>query len=170
LAAWFGIALVLVLNRPELPLLGAAFAGVGWETPLNIVTVGIAFALGFTERLFGSLTDVLTQHAVDRRALAPSAGAATGATAAPEGPKEIGTITINPQTATLHLGGTKQFKATPASVRWSISPTGIGQFDPVTATYTAPTSITQDTVEIELTAASVQDPARSATAKITVTK
>jgi len=59
LAAWFGIALMLLLANPEVRLLGGVFQIVQWVGPLTIYTIAIAFSLGFSERLFSSLVDVL---------------------------------------------------------------------------------------------------------------
>jgi hypothetical protein len=59
LSAWYGIALITFLSRPELPFLGRAFDDVQWNTPISTATVAAAVILGFSERWFGSLANAV---------------------------------------------------------------------------------------------------------------
>jgi hypothetical protein len=55
LSGWFGILLVVVLADSKFQVLGAGFQMVEWPRPLAPVTLGIAFALGFSERMFDGI-------------------------------------------------------------------------------------------------------------------
>jgi hypothetical protein len=66
LSAWFGIGLITVLANPGVAALGPFFKLVQWERPLMLSTLATAFLLGFTERVFDSLTDAV--HAGDAKA------------------------------------------------------------------------------------------------------
>jgi hypothetical protein len=65
LAGWFGIALVTFATSPDINLLGDAFRRVDWYDPTNPVTLGIAFMMGFSERLFDAVTRAVELHAED---------------------------------------------------------------------------------------------------------
>ena len=81
------------------------------------------------------------------------------------------TISVSPSTVTLNEAGTQQFTATVVnasntSVNWTMSPAGVGTVD-ATGLYTAPSSLpAQQTVV--LTATSVADPTKLASATITL--
>jgi hypothetical protein len=55
LSGWFGILLIVVLADSRLNVLGTAFQGVKWCCPLTPIPLGLAFALGFSERLFDGI-------------------------------------------------------------------------------------------------------------------
>lgn len=77
ISAWFGIAMIVFLT--QLDVLGEALRVISWTGPANHpVTITIAVALGFSERLFTSL---LT--AVERRVEAPRQVAERDPVAAP---------------------------------------------------------------------------------------
>lgn len=59
LSGWFGILLVVVLADSKMQVLGAAFQSVKWSYPLAPFTLGMAFALGFSERLFDGIISQL---------------------------------------------------------------------------------------------------------------
>jgi hypothetical protein len=83
IAAWFGIAAVILLVRLE--VLGPKLAQVEWDPPLGATTVIIAFALGFSERLFTSLLSSIEGRVTDdpNRPPARGGGGGTGAGAKP---------------------------------------------------------------------------------------
>lgn len=62
LAAWFGIALITLLARPDLQLLGAAFRLIRWDDPAGAATLSIAFVLGFSERFFDAIVGAVEKH------------------------------------------------------------------------------------------------------------
>ena len=69
LSGWFGILLVVVLADSKMQVLGAAFQAVKWCCPLVPFTLGLAFALGFSERLFdGIISGLETKVDSDREA------------------------------------------------------------------------------------------------------
>ena len=55
LSGWFGILLIVVLADTKFNVLGSAFQAVKWCSPLAPFTLGLAFALGFSERLFDEI-------------------------------------------------------------------------------------------------------------------
>lgn len=57
LSAWFGVALITLLAHPKVGLLGGMFSLVRWEHTQPVTTMGAAFLLGFSERLFDSLIE-----------------------------------------------------------------------------------------------------------------
>ena len=59
LTGWFGIALITLAARPELNLLGPAFRLVDWYNPFSPITIGVAFLMGFSERLFDAVAGAL---------------------------------------------------------------------------------------------------------------
>lgn len=61
LTGWFGIALLTLISRPELNLLGPVFRIVDWNDPYGPITIGVAFLMGFSERLFDAVV-----HAMDK--------------------------------------------------------------------------------------------------------
>ena len=87
LAGWFGIALIELASSPSLNLLGSAFQLVEWDHPSHAATLAIAFALGFSERLFDAIVGAVEKHAgaEDRARRAPDAGGGkpVGVNAAP---------------------------------------------------------------------------------------
>jgi hypothetical protein len=81
------------------------------------------------------------------------------------------TVSVNPNNSALPVGQTQQFTATvlntsnPA-VSWTITPTGAGSIDN-TGLYTAPATVPAQSV-VTVTATSVADPTKTASAVITV--
>ncbi len=63
LTGWFGIALLTLVARPELNLLGPAFRLIDWNDPYGPITIAVAFLLGFSERLFDAVVVALDKHA-----------------------------------------------------------------------------------------------------------
>ncbi|MGA2589516.1 MAG: carboxypeptidase-like regulatory domain-containing protein [Bryobacteraceae bacterium] len=59
LSGWFGILLIVVLADSKLNILGTAFQSVKWCNPLAPIPLGLAFALGFSERLFDGIISSL---------------------------------------------------------------------------------------------------------------
>jgi len=57
LSGWFGILLVVLLAK--LQVLGTAFQAIEWGCPLAPLTLAMAFALGFSERLFDGIVSSL---------------------------------------------------------------------------------------------------------------
>lgn len=57
LSGWFGILLLAVLSRFQ--VLGEAFRSIQWNCPLAPFTLGLAFAFGFSERLFDGIISSL---------------------------------------------------------------------------------------------------------------
>jgi hypothetical protein len=55
LSGWFGILLIVVLADSQFNVLGAAFQAVKWAGPVAPIALGLAFALGFSERLFDEM-------------------------------------------------------------------------------------------------------------------
>jgi hypothetical protein len=55
LSGWFGILLVVVLADSKFQVLGAGFQMVQWGSPAAPATLAIAFALGFSERMFDGI-------------------------------------------------------------------------------------------------------------------
>ena len=59
----------MVLADSKLAVLGAAFQQIEWAYPMMPLTLGLAFALGFSERLFDEIISLLeTQVDSDRQA------------------------------------------------------------------------------------------------------
>ena len=59
LSGWFGILLIVVLADSKFQVLGAAFQTVKWYCPLTPIPLGLAFALGFSERMFDGIMTAL---------------------------------------------------------------------------------------------------------------
>lgn len=59
LSGWFGILLIVVLADAKFNVLGTAFQTVKWCYPLAPIPLGLAFALGFSERLFDGIISSL---------------------------------------------------------------------------------------------------------------
>ncbi len=81
LSGWFGILLIVVLSDSKFNVLGTAFQAVKWCCPLSPVPLGLAFGLGFSERLFDGIMSALDSK-VDqeldssKKAQQPAAGIA----------------------------------------------------------------------------------------------
>jgi hypothetical protein len=72
LSGWFGILLIATLADSKFQVLGSAFQAVQWSSPLAPVTLGIAFALGFSERIFdGIVASMENKFDSDRVKTAP---------------------------------------------------------------------------------------------------
>jgi len=63
LSGWFGILLVVIMADSRFQLLGAGFQMVQWSSPLAPATLGIAFALGFSERMFDGIISSMEKQA-----------------------------------------------------------------------------------------------------------
>ncbi len=128
-------------------------AGVGTITPAGLYTAPASIASQQT------VTITATSQAD------PSKTASATVTLVPV------SVSVTPSTSTLYAGQTQAFTATVTNagnsqVTWSISPAGVGTVTP-SGLYTAPASIaTQQTVTV--IAASQVDPARSASATVTL--
>lgn len=73
LSGWFGILLIVLLADNQLAILGAAFQQIEWYYPLAPLTLGLAFALGFSERLFDGIISSLEEKVdSDRQAAIPT--------------------------------------------------------------------------------------------------
>jgi hypothetical protein len=59
LSGWFGILLIVILATSETKVLGAAFQSIQWGCPLAPFTLGVAFVMGFSERLFDGIISSL---------------------------------------------------------------------------------------------------------------
>ena len=98
ISAWFGIAIIVFLT--QLNVLGDALAVISWTAHANNpVTITVAVALGFSERLFTSLLRRVDERFEPHRAAADRAGAAVPApvvagagagAAAPAAPADAG--------------------------------------------------------------------------------
>jgi hypothetical protein len=83
LSGWFGILLIVVLSDKQFSVLGTAFQTVKWCCPLTPIPLGLAFALGFSERMFdqivaGMESKVDSDLESSKKAKEPSAGIAMG--------------------------------------------------------------------------------------------
>jgi hypothetical protein len=89
LSGWFGILLIVVLADSKMQVLGAAFQSVQWCCPLAPFTLGIAFALGFSERLFDGIISGLDDKVdSDRKAATAPQQPTSGVGAAPKDPPQ----------------------------------------------------------------------------------
>jgi hypothetical protein len=116
MAGWFGVAMIEFATNGNVRLLGEAFDVVDWEDPAGVVTIAVAFMLGFSERFFDAVVGAVERSAkkaeesedAARRGppagptLPPTtrtggeAGAATpGATSAAPAPSERGGVKID---------------------------------------------------------------------------
>ena len=83
LSGWFGILLIVVLSDSKFQVLGAAFQTVSWYCPLTPIPLGLAFGLGFSERMFDGIMAAL-ETKVDKdlesskKPQQPAAGIAMG--------------------------------------------------------------------------------------------
>jgi hypothetical protein len=81
LSGWFGILLIVVLADTKFNVLGSAFQAVKWCSPLAPFTLGLAFALGFSERLFDEIISGLEKKVdQDRDAATKPAQTVTSST------------------------------------------------------------------------------------------
>ena len=100
IAAWFGIA--VIMWAVEIGLLGQeVFGRIDWDAGPESLVIGIAFTLGFSERLFTSLLSTVDER-VTTAIKAPAAGAVTSSgivpVVVPPGPQSVaaGTATTSP--------------------------------------------------------------------------
>jgi hypothetical protein len=83
LSGWFGILLIVVLADSKFQVLGAAFQTVNWYCPMTPIPLGLAFGLGFSERMFDGIMAAL-ETKVDKdlesskKPQQPAAGIAMG--------------------------------------------------------------------------------------------
>lgn len=84
---WFGIALITLATDPRIGLLGGAFAMVHWDDPFGPATLGIAFLLGFSERLFDAVVGAIEKNA-DAQQRSTRAMPAAAEVATPVPPRE----------------------------------------------------------------------------------
>jgi hypothetical protein len=92
LSGWFGILLIVVLSDSRFNVLGTAFQTVNWCSPLAPIPLGLAFALGFSERLFDGIVSSLEDKVdSDRKAATkpqqPTSRVSTGSPGDKGGPK-----------------------------------------------------------------------------------
>jgi hypothetical protein len=59
LSGWFGILVIVVLADSKFNVLGTAFQTVKWYCPLTPIPLGLAFGLGFSERMFDGIMSAL---------------------------------------------------------------------------------------------------------------
>jgi hypothetical protein len=59
LSGWFGILLIVLLSDSKIQVFGGAFQAIQWCRPEAPFTLGMAFALGFSERLFDQIISSL---------------------------------------------------------------------------------------------------------------
>jgi hypothetical protein len=85
LSGWFGILLIVVLADSRFNVLGAAFQAVKWCMPMAPFTLGIAFAMGFSERMFDGIISSLDDK-VDKDRADATKPAQTGPPSAPKQP------------------------------------------------------------------------------------
>jgi hypothetical protein len=85
LSGWFGILLIVVLADSRFNVLGAAFQAVKWCLPMAPFTLGVAFAMGFSERLFDGIISSL-EDKVDKDRADATKPAQTGPPSAPKPP------------------------------------------------------------------------------------
>ena len=83
LSGWFGILLIVVLADSKMQVLGAAFQAVKRCCPLAPFTLGLAFALGFSERLFDGIISSLedkvdSDKAASTKPQQPTSGVSSG--------------------------------------------------------------------------------------------
>jgi hypothetical protein len=99
LSGWFGILLIVVLSDSKFNVLGTAFQAVNWCSPLAPIPLGLAFALGFSERLFDGIISSLEDKVdTDRKAATkPQPPTSRVSTASPGGAGDKGGP--KPQTA-----------------------------------------------------------------------
>jgi hypothetical protein len=97
LSGWFGILLIVVLADPRFNVLGAAFQAVRWCTPLAPFTLGIAFAMGFSERLFDGIISSLDEKVdKDREAATKPAQTGTSSTSKQQPPAAATNLALAP--------------------------------------------------------------------------
>ena len=99
LSGWFGILLIVVLADSKMQVLGAAFQAVKWCCPLAPFTLGIAFALGFSERLFDGIISTLDEKVdKDRAAATKPAQTGTSSTSKQQPPAAATNLALAPVT------------------------------------------------------------------------
>ncbi len=87
LSGWFGILLIVVLADSKLNVLGTAFQSVKWCCAMAPIPLGLAFALGFSERLFDGIISTLEDKVdSDRKAATQPRQPTSSASAAPAPP------------------------------------------------------------------------------------
>ena len=98
LMGWFGVALISLLTDDRVNLLGSAFRLVDWTHPRSPWTLGVAFGLGFSERLFDSIVSVLENHTEQSQARTASVAAQAAAITAATTPPPATTTTASAPT------------------------------------------------------------------------
>jgi hypothetical protein len=61
LAGWFGVALIMLLSDPQVGVLAGPLKVINWDASVIAPTLAIAFALGFSERLFDGIMDQIEE-------------------------------------------------------------------------------------------------------------
>ena len=84
LSGWFGILLIVVLADSRFQVLGTAFQGVKWHSSFAPLTLGLAFALGFSERIFDGFVSSLENRVDKDRQAATQSQQPTSATKDPK--------------------------------------------------------------------------------------
>ena len=98
LSGWFGILLIVVLADSKFNVLGSAFQAVKWCAPLAPLTLGLAFALGFSERLFDEILAGLEKKVdQDRDAATRPAQTAPSSTPKPQAPAPASVTAAEPK-------------------------------------------------------------------------
>ena len=123
LSGWFGILLIVLMADSS--LLGAAFQQIEWSLPLAPLTLGLAFALGFSERLFDGIISSLEDKVdSDRQAatqpkqsIPPSKPAPT-----PQSQLIISTTTLSDGAPQTPYQATLQATGGTAPLTWSVTP------------------------------------------------
>jgi hypothetical protein len=72
---WFGVALVMLLSDPNVGVLGGPLKVISWDSDNVAATMGAAFLLGFSERLFDKIVAQLEQSIDKKEEGAQKAGA-----------------------------------------------------------------------------------------------
>jgi hypothetical protein len=122
LSGWFGILLIVLMADSS--LLGAAFQQIEWSLPLAPLTLGLAFAFGFSERLFDGIISSLEDKVdSDRQAATqPKQPIPPSKPIPPAPPLTIGTTKL-PDGAVQTPYQTKlEATAGTAPLKWSVTP------------------------------------------------
>jgi hypothetical protein len=90
LSGWFGILLIVVLADSKLNVLGTAFQSVKWCCAMAPIPLGLAFVLGFSERLFDGIISTLEDKVDSDRKAATQPQQPTSSASAPAAPPPPG--------------------------------------------------------------------------------
>jgi hypothetical protein len=87
LSGWFGILLIVLFADSRIQVLGAAFHQIRWACPFAPFTLGLAFALGISERLFDGIISTLDAQVDKNREAATKPQQPTSTVQVPEAAK-----------------------------------------------------------------------------------